>query len=230
MTFNSDTSTFLDKEQEALWYLGGQRIINALGERIEVAFRLTEFVTPAGTLVYAQMHKEEDEAIYVIEGEATMTCGGQVFHVSAGTFLFLPSNEPHHLEISKSGPLRYLTWMTPAGFAHDVTKMGNPNTALLLAPPLAPDRAKVQQLANLLVNALRSEQVWPSHVRNCPGMVSTGTKSPGKSAPHQVYFLPNVSIASLIEGLTNRQKSLVAKSVSQHLSHILARQRMLGAE
>ena len=25
---------------------------------------------------------------------------------------------------------------------------------------------------------------------------------PGKSAPHQVYFLPNVSIASLIEGLT----------------------------
>ena len=52
MTFNSDPSTFLDKEQEALWYLGGQRIINALGERIEGAFRLTEFVTPAGTFVF----------------------------------------------------------------------------------------------------------------------------------------------------------------------------------
>ena len=149
MTLNSDPSTFLDKEKEALWYLGGQRIINALGERIEGAFRLTEFVTPAGTLVYAHMHKE-DEAHYVIEGEATISCGEQIFHVSTGTFLFLPCNVPHHMEVSKSGPLRYLTWRTPAGFAHDVTKMGNPNKALLLAPPLSPDRAKVQRLADLL--------------------------------------------------------------------------------
>ncbi len=149
MTFNSDPSTFLDKEQEALWYLGGQRIINALGEGIEGAFRLTEFVTPAGTFVSAYRHKE-DEAHYVIEGEATISCGEQVFHVSAGTFLFLPCTVPHHLEVSKSGPLRYLTWMIPAGFAQDVTKMGNSNTALLLAPPLAPDRAKVQRLADLL--------------------------------------------------------------------------------
>src|SRR5260370_42076002 len=44
MTFNSDPSTFLDQEKEALWYLGGHRIINALGERIEGAFRLHEFV------------------------------------------------------------------------------------------------------------------------------------------------------------------------------------------
>ena len=149
MTLNSDPSTFLDKEKEALWYLGGQRIINALGERIERAFHLTEFVTPAGTLVYAHMHKE-DEAHYVIEGEATISCGEQIFHVSTGTFLFLPCNVPHHMEVSKSGPLRYLTWRTPAGFAHDVTKMGNPNKALLLTPPLSPDRAKVQRLADLL--------------------------------------------------------------------------------
>lgn len=150
MTFNNNPSTFLDQEQEALWYLGGQRITNALGERIKGAFRLTEFLTPAGTLVYAHLHKQEDEAHYVIEGEATISCGEQVFQVSAGTFLFLPCNVPHHLEVSKSGPLRYLTWMIPAGFAQDVTKMGTPNTALLLAPPLAPERAKVQRLADLL--------------------------------------------------------------------------------
>jgi mannose-6-phosphate isomerase-like protein (cupin superfamily) len=159
MTFNRDPATFLDKEQEALWYLGGQRIINALGERIKGAFRLTEFVTPAGTLVYAHMHKKQDEAYYVIEGGATIFCGGQIFPVSAGTFLFLPCNVPHHMEVSTSGPLRYLTWMIPAGFAHDVTKMGNPNTALLLAPPLAPERAKVQRLADLLRESTAFQQV-----------------------------------------------------------------------
>jgi mannose-6-phosphate isomerase-like protein (cupin superfamily) len=150
MTFNSNSSTFQDKEQEALWYLGGQRIIHALGERIKRGLRLTEFVTPAGTFVDAHLYKKEDEAHYVIEGEATISCGGQIFHASAGTFLFLPCNAPHHLEVSKFGPLRYLTWMTPAGFAHDVTKLGDPNTALLLAPPLAPERAKIHQFADLL--------------------------------------------------------------------------------
>ncbi len=164
MTFNSDPSTFLDQEKEALWYLGGQRIINALGERIEGAFRLTEFVTPAGTFVSAHIHKKEDEAHYVIEGEATIACGGQVFHVSAGTFLFLPCTVPHQMEVSQSGPLRYLTWRTPAGFAHDVTKMGNPNTALLVAPPLAPERAKVQRLADLLRESTALTSLEDLHV------------------------------------------------------------------
>jgi mannose-6-phosphate isomerase-like protein (cupin superfamily) len=149
MTLHSDPSTFLDKEKEALWYLGGQRIIKALGERTEGAFRLAEFVTPAGTFVSAFLQKE-DEAQYVIEGEATISCEGQVFHVSAGTFLFLPCTVSYQMSISTSGPLRYLTWRTPAGFAHDVTKLGTPNKALLLAPPPAPDRAKIQRLADLL--------------------------------------------------------------------------------
>ncbi len=113
MTFNSDPSTVLDQEQEALWYLGGQRIINALSKRIEGAFRFSEFVTPAGTFIYAYMHKE-DEAQYVIEGEATISYGGQVFPVRAGALLFLPCTVPHQMEVSTSGPLRYLAWMTPA--------------------------------------------------------------------------------------------------------------------
>ena len=151
MTFNSNPSTFVDNnEQEALWYFGGQRSINALGERIGRAFHLTEFVTPASTFIYAHLHKKEDEALYVIEGEATVSCAEQRFSISVGTFLFLPCNIPHHMEVSASGPFRYLTWMTPAGFAHHVTKMGSPNTALLLVPPPAPERAKVQQLASLL--------------------------------------------------------------------------------
>src|SRR5260370_32884169 len=68
MTLNRDPSTFLDQEKEALGDLGRQRIINALGERIEGAFRPTEFLTPAGTLVSAYRHKE-DQAHYVQEGE-----------------------------------------------------------------------------------------------------------------------------------------------------------------
>jgi uncharacterized cupin superfamily protein len=62
----------LDTEQEALWYLSGQRIIHALGERLTGAFRLTEYAIPAGTFTYPHLHKKENEAQYVIEGEADL--------------------------------------------------------------------------------------------------------------------------------------------------------------
>jgi mannose-6-phosphate isomerase-like protein (cupin superfamily) len=137
-------------EQEALWYLGGQRIITALGGQVAGSLRLTEWATPAGTVIYAQKYAKEDEALYVLAGEAAVVCGGQSFPVSAGTFLFLPGDVPHQLHISASAPLRYLGWMTPAGFAQDVTKTGTPGQVLLLAPPSVPDSAKAQHLANLL--------------------------------------------------------------------------------
>jgi Cupin domain len=145
MTGHSDRA---GNEQEALWYLGGLRIITALGERFAGTLRLADSVSPAGTHIYAL--RQEEEGQYVLAGEATVVCGGQVFPVRAGTFLFLPGNVPYQMQVSTSGPFRSLTWLTPAGFAHDVTQMGNPDQALLLAPPRAPDRAKMQRLADLL--------------------------------------------------------------------------------
>jgi len=150
MPFQCNTSTFQDTEKEALWYLSSKSVIEALGEQLEGVFHLTEFVIPAGTLVYPHIHHKEDEAHYVIEGNAIISCAQQILHVSAGTFLFLPCNVPHHMEVSTSGPFRYLTWMMPAGFAHEVTQMGTPNNALLLAPPSITNRAKIQSLAHLL--------------------------------------------------------------------------------
>lgn len=154
MTAHSTTINVPVDEQEALWYLGGQRIITALKEILKGAFRLTELVTPAGTASAALKHKRDD-ALYVLAGEATVACGGQDFPVCAGTFLFLPCHVPHQMQVGTDG-LSYLTWMTPAGFAQDVLKMGTPNRALLLAPAHAPDSAKVQRLADLL----RANIVW----------------------------------------------------------------------
>lgn len=157
MQRNNKPSPRLTNEQEALWYLGGQRIISALGDQLAGAFHLTELVTPAGTFISALRGKREDEAQYVLAGEATLVCGGQTVDVSAGTFLFLPGGVPYQMQVGASSPLSYLTWRTPAGFAHEVTTLGTPNQPLVLAPPPAPDRAKVQHLAGLL----RAATVWP---------------------------------------------------------------------
>jgi mannose-6-phosphate isomerase-like protein (cupin superfamily) len=151
VAFNRKSSSHLYQEQETLWYLGGQRIVQALGERMPAGLEdLTEFVAPARAHVFTYRLTAEDEAIYATEGNATMTCGELTFPVSAGMLLFLPCGISHHLEVGPNGHFHYLRWMTPDGFAHEVTRMGIPGQPLVLAPPACPDGTKVQQLAQLL--------------------------------------------------------------------------------
>jgi quercetin dioxygenase-like cupin family protein len=135
-------------EQEALWYFGGLRLITALGERLEGALRVKDFVTPAGTRIFA--HRREDEALYALAGDAIVASMGQTFTIRAGTFLFLPSDVPYSKELGASGPLHYLTWLTLAGFTHDILQIGDPRHPLLLAPPRAPSSDKIQCFADLL--------------------------------------------------------------------------------
>jgi quercetin dioxygenase-like cupin family protein len=145
--------TNLNTEQEALWYLGSLRIIQAIGEQAGRTVHLTEYVLPAGTHIYAHRHRDEDEGVYVIQGEATFSCGEKVMSGTAGTLLFLPQHVHQHLEVGKSAPFRYLTWMTATGFAHHILHIGEPGQALVLSPPPFAPQERIQQLALLLSNA-----------------------------------------------------------------------------
>ena len=153
------THTTLNTEQEALWYLGTLRIIQAIGEQAGRAVHLTEYVLPAGTHIYAHRHRDEDEGVYVAEGEATFSCGEKVMSVTAGTLLFLRQNVHHHLEVGKSAPFRYLTWMTATGFAHNTLRIGEPGQALVLSPPPFASQERIQQLAMLLGSAMVSRRI-----------------------------------------------------------------------
>jgi quercetin dioxygenase-like cupin family protein len=147
------TRTTLNEEQEALWYLGSLRIIQAIGEQAGHTVHRTEYVLPAGTHIYAHRHRDEDKGIYVAEGEATFSCGQKVMSVTAGTLLILPQNMHHHLEVGKFASFRYLTWVTATGFARNALHMGEPGQALLLSPPPFISQERIQQLAILFRKA-----------------------------------------------------------------------------
>ena len=147
------TRTTLNTEQEALWYLGNLRIIQAIGEQAGRAVHLTEYVLPAGTHISAHRHRDEDEDVYVVKREATFSCGAKVMSITAGTLLFLPQNVHQHLEGDKSAPFRYLNWMTATGFAHHALHIGEPGQALVLSPPPFASQERIQQLTMLLRNA-----------------------------------------------------------------------------
>jgi quercetin dioxygenase-like cupin family protein len=147
------TVTSLPTEQEAFWYLGCLRIIQAIEEQAGHTVELTEYALSAGTHVYAHRHQDGDEGIYVVEGEAIVSCGEKIMSVTAGTLLALPQNIPHHIEASKAAPFEYLTWMMARGFAHTALHSGKPGQALVLSPPPFTSQERIHHLTLLLRNA-----------------------------------------------------------------------------
>src|SRR5437879_5253568 len=79
------TLSVFRQEQEALWYLGGLRIIQALGEQPKEDRKIFEYLEPAGTYTFSYAPYREDTAFYVIEGEAVFSSGKTIAHATSGT-------------------------------------------------------------------------------------------------------------------------------------------------
>jgi len=146
----AERSASLDKEQEVLWYLGGLRIIQALGEQPKKNHKIFEYLEPARTYTFSYAPYQEDTVLYVIDGEAVFSSGSTTVHATPGTFLFLPRNVCFRYKVTESGPARMLTWTTLMGFAQQVMNMGEPGQAFALLPPFLVEKEKIQQFALLL--------------------------------------------------------------------------------
>ena len=147
-TGQSNTSYW--QETETLWYLGGLRIIQALETQMKQIGPILEYLEPTRTATFSYAPVQEDTAFYVIEGEVTFVSGEATMYATPGTFLFLPRPVGFRSVVTSSDPARILTWTTPVGFAQQVTNMGKPGQAFVLAPPSVFESEKVQQLATFL--------------------------------------------------------------------------------
>jgi quercetin dioxygenase-like cupin family protein len=120
------------------WFFGNLVTLKAAGEHTDGRFALTEFVNPAGFASPLHVHHDEHEAFYILEGTAEVHCGDQVFHVTPGGFVLLPSGIPHWHQVSSDSPMRSLV-MTTGQFEQYVAACGDPAQARELPPPANPD-------------------------------------------------------------------------------------------
>jgi mannose-6-phosphate isomerase-like protein (cupin superfamily) len=61
------------------------------------------------------VHDREDEALYVIEGEATVQLGDEVSTAASGSFIWMPRGVPHTFANLGDAPLRLLGFAVPSG-------------------------------------------------------------------------------------------------------------------
>ncbi len=132
---------------ESIWFLGTLMTVKAGGAQTNNAFTLLEWSAPPGFSPPPHVHRREDEAFYILEGEMSVTCGDESWTASAGSFVFLPKGIQHGFTVTSSGPLRGLQLTSPAGFERFISEAGEPAMTASLPPAASPDIPKLLRAA-----------------------------------------------------------------------------------
>lgn len=134
------------EEGTAYWFAGTRMVLKAGGEHTEGRFALLEQQVPGDYAAPHHVHHDEDEAWYLLAGDATFVCGDARFTAGPGAWVFLPKGIPHAFRVGPSGA-RLLTLSAPAGFAAFVQAAGVPAPTGTLPPPVPLDVARLAVIA-----------------------------------------------------------------------------------
>lgn len=124
-------------------FLGLPTAMRATSETTNGAFGLAEhWMIPPGFASPYHVHRLEDEAFYVLEGEMAFVCDGKWLAAGPGAYVFGPRNIPHGFKVVGDSPARMLLLCAPGGFEKFILDLSEPEPAPG-APPTPPDMAKL---------------------------------------------------------------------------------------
>jgi quercetin dioxygenase-like cupin family protein len=122
-----------DGEGNARWWAGGLATIKVTGKGTNDLYSIVEVLEPQGAKAPLHLHRKEDEAFYVLEGEMTFYVGEEEIKAQPGSFIFGPKDVPHTYTVD-SGPARLLFLLSPPGFEGFVEAISKPAKARTLPP------------------------------------------------------------------------------------------------
>jgi quercetin dioxygenase-like cupin family protein len=122
-----------EDEGNARWWGGGLATIKATGKETDDLYSIAEVLEPQGARAPLHLHRKEDEAFYVLEGEMTFHIGEETIKARPGSFVFGPKDVPHAYTVD-SGPAKLLFLLSPPGFEGFVEAISKPAKALTLPP------------------------------------------------------------------------------------------------
>jgi quercetin dioxygenase-like cupin family protein len=93
--------------------------LKAVGAETNGTMAVYEFATPPATAgPPLHLHRNWDEAFYVLEGEMTFLIDGETSTAPAGSFIYIPQGILHTFWNASAAPAKQLTIFTPAGIEH----------------------------------------------------------------------------------------------------------------
>jgi len=135
-------------EGEVLWFLDFLTTVKASGEETDGGLTVMEQIAPFGAGSPLHVHRREDEAFWILEGDVTFEVGDAVIEARAGDYAFGPRDVPHRYRVGEAG-CRMLFICAPGGFEGLVREMSRPAESRTLPPPMTepPDMARIAAIA-----------------------------------------------------------------------------------
>src|SRR3954453_9140981 len=115
-------------EGRAAWVVGDLYTVKAGGEDTGGAFALIEVLVPPQSGPPPHIHRREDEAFYVLEGEFEVHVDGRRLVAGPGTWGTLAKRSPHYFRNVGPAPAKMLILATPAGLDRFFLEAGRPAT------------------------------------------------------------------------------------------------------
>ena len=130
------------------------------GEQTDGQFCLFENRSDGRTKTPIHVHADDDETLYVLEGQLTAVLDGEVKTLSPGESIFLKRGIPHQLSNPGNRPVRYLLIGTPCVFEQFLAEAGRElRKGEVVGPPTPADIGRLEAAAPRFGVTLLRE--WP---------------------------------------------------------------------
>jgi quercetin dioxygenase-like cupin family protein len=130
---------------EKIWIVGDTLWLKATSAETDDAYTVIENISLPGGGPPPHTHKNEDESIYVIDGEFEIMLNAKTTRVTAGAFAFIPRGTVHRFRCVGDCPGKVLIHFTPGGIEGFFREAGIPATNDGRAPPV--DAAEIARTA-----------------------------------------------------------------------------------
>lgn len=112
--------------QDSLW------TVLATSQQTGGSYSLMEQICPQRSGPPPHTH-EQDEALYILDGQLTLIAGSERLTASAGSFIYIPAHCVHSFRVD-TAEVRLLNFYLPGGFERTLTELAVP-TKLRTLPP-----------------------------------------------------------------------------------------------
>jgi mannose-6-phosphate isomerase-like protein (cupin superfamily) len=124
-------------EGDAYWWFQALAEVKVGAEQTGGTLSVIEITEPPNSQAPLHVHHHDDEAFWILEGDAEFEVGDARFHAGPGDFAFGPRGIPHRFTVGESG-CRMLFILTPGGLENAIREMSVPAEQRTVAPPPEP--------------------------------------------------------------------------------------------
>jgi quercetin dioxygenase-like cupin family protein len=131
---------------DSVWLVGDRITVKLSSEDTGGAYSVAEEISPPQGGPPPHTHREEDEVLYVLEGEVEFLLGEDTIPAGAGSYVHAPRGALHTFKNVGTSPSRVLFVLSPGGFEKFFLEAGKPATEGSSPPEGEPDVRRIVEI------------------------------------------------------------------------------------